>query len=126
LLGLGGCTAIWATAPIGPLLREGSAAAFWTFTIVVHLLAVLSICWGLGYLYAGRRERLGCAVALAGPLLVVIVYGYVFEGFRTSRADADEMRRGEAMLRTALICAAPVLVMAWDAWRLARRPEAAP
>jgi hypothetical protein len=126
LLGLGGCSAIWSAVPVGPFLRQAGAPAFWTFSIAVLLLAGLSLCWGLGYLYAGQRERLGCALALAGPLLVIVTFGYIFDGFRPARTDADEVRRGQAMLWTALLCAGPVLVMAWDAWRLARRPRAGP
>jgi hypothetical protein len=126
LLGLGGCAAVWATTPVGPFLREASAPAFWAFTGLIYGLAGLSLCWGLGYLYAGERERLGCALALAGPLLVILCYGYLFEGFRLSRTDADEARRGQAMLWTLLVCAGPALLMAWDAWRRARRPRAGP
>lgn len=126
LLGLGGCSALWATVPVGPFLREASAPAFWTVIIATYTLAGLALCWGLGYLYSGVRERFGCATLLLGPVLVAIVYGYVFEGLRLSRADADEVRRGQAMVWTLLLATGPALLMAWDVWRLARRPAADP
>jgi hypothetical protein len=126
LLGLGGCSALWATVPVGPFLREASAPAFWAFIIATYVLAGLALCWGLGYLYANVRERLGCGLLVVGPLLVAIGLGYIFEGLRPARTDADEIRRGQAMLTMLLLAAGPALLMAWDVWRLARRPAADP
>jgi hypothetical protein len=126
LLGLGGCTAIWSSVPVGPFLREAGPLAFWIFIVTTYAFAGLALCWGLGYLYAGERERLGCASLLVGPLLVAICFGYIFEGLRLSRSDADELRRGQAMLWTFLLAIGPALLMAWDVWRLARRRAAGP
>lgn len=121
LLGLGGCSALWAVVPVPGVLSQGSALDFWGFMGAATGLALLSLCWGIGYLYLGRRERLGCATALLGPLFVLWSYGYLFEGFATARSAADELARGRAMLWTALLCAGPVLLMTLDGWRLARR-----
>ena len=120
LLGLSGCTALWSAVPVQSLIRQGSAPAFWSFMGVAAALALLSLCWGIGYLYLGRRERLGCAVVLLGPLFVLWSYGYLFDGFTPTRTDADEANRGRAMLWTALLSAGPVLLMMVDCWRLAR------
>jgi hypothetical protein len=121
LLGLGGCTVLWsAVPPVETFLRHSSMLAFWAFQGAAGMLALLSLCWGIGYLYLGQRERLGCATVVFGPLFVLWSYGYLFNGFVLARSDADELIRPRAMLWTALLCAGPVLLMAWDSWRLAR------
>jgi hypothetical protein len=120
LLGLGGCTALWTVVPVPSLLASGAALAFWSFFGLAAVFAAGALCWGLGYLYLGQRERLGCGLALLGPLFVIWSYGYLFEGFRVAQRATDELMRRQAMLWTLLLCAGPVLWLGWDAWRRAR------
>jgi hypothetical protein len=125
LLGLGGCGVLWSAVPVQALVRGASEPVFWGFMGLAGLGALAALCWGLGYLYLGRRERLGCAVALLGPLFVLWSFGYLFEGFSLPRNEADEAVRQRAILWTGLLSAIPVLAMVWDLWRLARRaPDA--
>jgi hypothetical protein len=122
LLGLGGCSAIWTVVPVNSFLSQAQPPAFWSFALVTLLCGLLTLCWGFGYLYLGRRERFGCLTACVGPVVVLIGYGYLFEGFRLASNAAGELARRQAMLATLGLIGGPLLLLLIDLWRLSGQP----
>lgn len=121
LIGLGGCTALWTALPVNLLVRQSGPLLFWGFIALIVVCLLASLSWGLGYLYLGARERLGCGLALLGPLFVIWCFGYAFGGFVFGIIDDGGIGRRHAIIATTALCSGPLLLLVIDAWRLARR-----
>lgn len=93
-----------------------------------HALPLYFLSWGLGYIYLGWGER-WLLTLLAGFFILYVavpVIGEVAQPFLAppgSRIRAVHPLFGQGVL--GILIAAAVLVMAFDAWRLAHKYNAA-
>jgi hypothetical protein len=87
--------------------------------IPIGFFLVASLCWGLGYPYLGRWERFGHATFLLLYVVAVGVAGWM-GNMTTAYSSPTPGRLNGVLLFLAGSMIVAVLVLAIDAWRLAR------
>lgn len=104
------------------ILSRGEVSLPWSVLVAIEDVACFScLIWGLGYAYLGRWLR------FVGALLVAIVVFTAF--FFVSLTNMDVFPKppvyGFVVYATLLITIFGPLITAFDAWRLAKRHNAA-